>query len=156
MDVKLTFKGKPWATVQLEASPPEAGAAEPEMIGAFSLTELGLTGPDEVACQSLRYQMATKLHAVTERFDDRDNDRFRDLIDLLLLADLEPDLARVREACLDIFASREKHAWPPALTVEPSWPAQYGALASEQEFPVDDVNDAVRLVRELIDQIDAA
>ena len=46
MDVKLTFKGRPWATVQVEASPPEAAAAEPKPIGAISLTELGLAGPD--------------------------------------------------------------------------------------------------------------
>ena len=82
----MTYKGKAWATLRLEASPPEAQTAEPERIGAFSLTQLGLDGPTEVTCQSLRYQMATKLHAVTERFDDRENDRFRDLIDLLLLA----------------------------------------------------------------------
>ncbi len=156
MDVKLTFKDRPWATVQLEASPPEASAAEPELIDAISLTELGLSGPDEVACQSLRYQIATKLHAVTERFDDRENDRVRDLIDLLLLAELDPDLARVRTACLDIFASRSKHGWPPALTVEPSWPEQYEALAREQEFAIDELDEAVRLMRELIAEIDAA
>ena len=42
--------------------------------------------------------MATKLHAVTERVPDRENDRFRDLIDLLLLRELQPDLGRVAEA----------------------------------------------------------
>jgi hypothetical protein len=83
----------------------------------------------------LRYQIATKLHAVTERFEDRENDRVRDLIDRLLLAELESDLARVRDACVDIFESREKHAWPPALDAEPSWPEQYRALAREQGSP---------------------
>jgi len=156
MDVKLTFKDKPWATVQLEASVPEAGAAEPELISAFSLTDFGLSGPDMVACQSLRYQMATKLHAVTERFEDRENDRVRDLIDLMLLADLDPDRARVREACLDIFTSRERHQWPPRLTVEPSWPSQYRALATEQGFVIDDVQEAAGAVQTLIDQIATA
>lgn len=156
LDVKLTFKGRPWATVQLEASPPEAGAAEPELISAISLTELGLAGPDEVTCQSLRYQIATKLHAVTERFEDHENDRVRDLIDLLLLAELEPDLARVREACVEIFASRAKHRWPPALNAEPSWTEQYRALAREQEFAIDDLDEALRMVRDVISEIDAA
>lgn len=156
MDLKLTFKGKPWATVQLEASRPEANAAEPELIGAISLTELGLNGPDEIACQSVRYQIATKLHAVSERFEDRENDRVRDLIDLLLLADLAPDLPRVREACLDIFGSRAKHEWAPRLTIEPSWQEQYRALANEQEFAIDDVDEAVSMVQALIDRIAAA
>lgn len=156
MDIKLTFKTKPWATVQLEASAPEAGAAERELVSAFSLTDLGLSGPEMIACQSLRYQMATKLHAVTERFTDRENDRVRDLIDLLLLADLDPDFAHVRAACLDIFTSREKQQWPPRLTVEPSWPSQYRALATEQSFVIDDVQEATRLIQTLIDQIDTA
>ncbi len=156
MDVKMTFKGRAWATVQLEASGPEAGAAEAEPISAFSLTDLGLAGPDEIACQSLRYQMATKVHAVTERFDDRENDRFRDLIDLLLLAELEPDLRRVAEACEDIFGSRGKHPWPPRLTVEPSWPEQYRALAIDQDFAIQDVDEAVGLVQALIDDIATA
>jgi hypothetical protein len=45
MDVKLTFKQRPWAAVQLEASLSEAGSAEPELIGAISLTELGCLAP---------------------------------------------------------------------------------------------------------------
>jgi hypothetical protein len=113
LDVKMTYKRKPWATVRLEASLPEAHAAEPEQISAFSLKQLGLDGPEQVSCQSLRYQMATKLHAVTERFDDRANDRYRDLIDVLLLAELKPSLPRVAQACQDVFAAGATHPWPP-------------------------------------------
>jgi hypothetical protein len=76
MDVKMTYKGRPWATLRLEASPPGAEQAEAEDLSGFSLTKLGLHGPEQVACQSLRYQIATKLHAVTERFADGENDRF--------------------------------------------------------------------------------
>jgi hypothetical protein len=79
----------------LEASLPGPERAEAEQISAFSLTQLGLEGPEHVACQSLRYQMATKLRAVTERFEVGENDRFRDLIDLLLLRDLESDIAHM-------------------------------------------------------------
>jgi hypothetical protein len=156
MDVKMTYKHKPWATLRLEASLPEADAAEPEQIAAFSLTELGLDGPDYVACQSLRYQIATKLHAVTERFEDRLNDRYRDLIDLLLLVELEPDLPQVAAACHEIFAARATRPWPPQLSVEPSWPEQYAALAAEQDFAITDVHEAVERVRALIDALASA
>lgn len=156
MNVRMTYKDKPWATLQLEVSGPEVGATEPEQISAFSLTHLGLAGPDQVACQSLRYQMATKLHAVTERFDDGENDRFRDLIDLLLLAELEPDLTRVADACREIFSARGKHSWPPLLTIEPSWPEQYRSLAIEQDFPAQDIREAAARVQALIDEIAAA
>lgn len=58
--------------------------------------------------------MAQKLHAVTERFLDRENGRERDLMDLILLHELVDDLGMVREAGVEIFASRKKHTWPPA------------------------------------------
>jgi hypothetical protein len=153
MDVKMTYKHKPWATLRVEASLPEAGAAEPEKIAAFDLAPLGLDGPEYVACQSARYQIATKLHAVTERFEDRENDRYRGLIDILLLAELVPDARKVAAACEEIFAARASHRWPPTLTVEPSWPEQYAALAVEQGFPITDVHEAVRRVQALVDAL---
>jgi len=108
MDVKLTFNGRDWATLQVEISPDEAGAGEVELLDAIGIADLGLQGPDRVACQSLRYQIATKLHAASERFKDKENDRYRDVIDLILLRDLAPNLSDVREACDDIFLSRER------------------------------------------------
>jgi hypothetical protein len=156
MDVKMTYRGRPWATLRLEASPPGAERTEAEEISAFSLAQLGLKGPEQVACQSLRYQMATKLHAVTERFETGENDRFRDLIDLLLLRDLQPELAHVAEACRDVFEARAKQSWPPQLSAEPSWPEQYRALAIDQGFAIQEVAHAIELVQALIDEIDAA
>jgi hypothetical protein len=156
MEVKMTYRDRPWATLRLEASPPGAERTEAEVISAFSLTQLGLEGPEQVACQSLRYQIATKLHAVTERFETGENDRFRDLIDLLLLSGLQPDKAQVAEACRDVFGARGKQPWPPQLSIEPSWPEQYRALAIEQHFAVQDVAEAVDLVQVLIDRIAAS
>jgi hypothetical protein len=99
--------------------------------------------------------MATKLHAVTERFETGENDRFRDLIDLLLLSDLQPDIAHVAEACRDVFEARAKQPWPPRLSAEPSWPEQYRALAIEQGFAIQEVAQAIELVQALIEEIDA-
>jgi hypothetical protein len=155
MEVKMTYCDRPWATLRLEASPPDAEHTEAEVISAFSLTQLGLEGPEQVACQSLRYQIATKLHAVTERFQTGENDRFRDLIDLLLLGDLQPDLAQVADACRDVFGVRGKQPWPPRLSIEPSWPEQYQALAIEQGFVIQDVVAAADRVQALIDEIAA-
>jgi hypothetical protein len=156
MDVKMTYRGRPWATLRLEVSPRGPERAEMEEISAFSLTQLGLDGPEQVTCQSLRYQIATKLHAVTERFEEGENDRFRDLIDLLLLRDLQPDLAHVAEACRDVFVARAKQPWPTQLSIERSWPEQYRALAIEQGFAIQEVADAVERVQALIDDIDSA
>ena len=70
------------------------------------------------ACPS-GYQIGQKLHACTEVTLHKENDRFRNLIDLLLLGKLEDDgaWARTRAACEEVFGLRRKQSWPPAVTV---------------------------------------
>lgn len=157
-DVKVAFNGRSWATVRLEISAPEGRSAdEAQLLEAISIDDFGLVGPEQVRCMSIRYQIAQKLHACTEVFaTGRENDRFRDLIDLLLLRALDPDLAGIRHACVDIFGTRGKQPWPPALITPASWPAPYARLAADLEFAIDDVDEAARLVTEFIAEIDRA
>ena len=119
--IQVEFAGSSWQTLQLEVARPEA--AEVELVPvAISIADFRLDGPSRVACLSLRFQIAQKLHAVTERPEDRENLRFWDLIDLILLRELldEGGLGAVREACVTTFAIRGTHAWPPELVVPES------------------------------------
>ncbi len=157
LDVRLTFNGKPWATVQVEIAPLKGSATEAEEVPAISIEDFGFNGPQWVTCLSIRYQIAQKLHACTEQFaGGRENDRFRDLIDLLLMRDLTDDLPRVREACLDIFEVRAKHTWPPELVVPESWMRPYALLAGRLNFAVADVTAAAVEVRRFIAAIESA
>ncbi len=158
LDVKVAFNGRSWATVRLEISPPEGRSGdESQVLDAISIEDFGLIGPEKVRCLSIRYQIAQKLHACTEVFPPgRENDRFRDLIDLLLLRALNPHLTAIRHACVDIFASRAKHAWPPTLDAPPSWAEPYARLAGELEFAITDLDEAARSVGEFIHEIDEA
>jgi len=152
-DVKLTYQGRGWATLRVEISPPEGQAHEPELVPALSVSEFGLTGPTEAPCLSLRFQIAQKLHACTERFPDRENERVHDLIDLQLMEKLIEDYSRVKAACIEIFGLRETHAWPPTLPAEPTWPDTYRELAAELDFPTKDLAEAITRVQALIDRI---
>jgi hypothetical protein len=158
LDVKVAFNSRSWATVRVELSPPEGRAGdEVQLLEAISIEHFGLIGPDTVRCLSIRYQIAQKLHACTEVFPDgRENDRFRDLIDLLLLRALDPGVVAIRDACVDIFASRATHSWPPALTPPTTWAEPYARLARELEFAVVDLDEAIVAVREFIAEIDEA
>lgn len=156
-DIKLDYRGRAWATVKFEVAPAEGNMGrEIERVPAKPLDHLGLTGPSDVPCVAIRWQIAQKLHACTEvPTGERVNDRFRDLIDLLLLWGLVPEDQRpaVREACEEIFALRAGHAWPPQVTVFEAWPDQYRALAEELHFTISDVTAAAQGVREMIDAI---
>jgi Nucleotidyl transferase AbiEii toxin, Type IV TA system len=146
--------------VPLEVAPAEGRSGEDvEVVDAIHIGHFGIAGPDRVPCLGVRYQIAQKIHACTAPpFDGKtENPRFHDLIDLLMLRDLvSNDWADVRDACVDIFEGRDVHAWPPELVVYPSWPAAFTALARDQQFEIDDVEEAARQVREMIERIDAA
>lgn len=158
--VKLSYRGRPWGTVPVEMAPIEGSAGDHvDRVPAKALDPLGLDGPTHVPCVSVPYQIAQKLHACTEVFDEGPpNGRFRDLIDLLLLRDmLNPaELPRVRAACVEIFGLRDKHAWPPTLTTPTGWRTAFATLATETTFPLVDVDDAADALRRLIEEIDGA
>jgi hypothetical protein len=154
--VKLTYNGRSWATLRVEVSPPEGQAHEPEMLPALSVSEFGLTGPAEIACLSLRFQIAQKIHACTERFPNRENERVHDLIDLQLMEELIEDYHSVKAACIEIFNLRKRQQWPPDLAAEPNWPDTYRRLAAELDFPINDLTQAIEHVKRLITRIQAS
>ncbi len=158
-DIKLAYRGKSVITVKMEVAAVEGGMGEEiDHVPAKSLDHVGLTGPDTIPCVAVRWQIAQKLHACTEVFDDGENDRFRDLLDLQLLGELVADdeWPGVKEACLEVFESRGKHSWPPEVTTYESWDAGYSALADETGFGVFDVREAAAAVAQLIGRINAA
>lgn len=162
IEVRLSFNDRSWQTVVLELALAEgrmADATEVDKLPAIEISQFGLEGPPYVACIPIRYQIAQKLHACTEEFEgNRDNDRFRDLPDVLMLRGLlaDSDLQAVRDACREIFDLRRKHDWPPHLTIPASWVVPYEALAREIEYPVTNVHDAAALMQELIEEINQA
>ena len=155
--VQVSFAGKDWQTLQIEVARPEA--TEPELVPvAIGITDFKLDGPERVTCLALRYQVAQKLHAVTEQPAGRANHRFWDLVDLQLQRELlDGDLARVREACVEIFAGRDLHPWPPELVIPADWRQPYAAAAGEldADLPLD-VDSAADQVRDFIAAIDTA
>ena len=64
---------------------------------------------------------------------------------------LVPDLAIVREACVEVFALRGTHAWPPDVWEEP-----FAALAAELGLPVSTLMEAVEAAAAFIGEIEAS
>jgi len=157
--IKLTYQGAAWGSVKIEAAANEAPPGEVDLLDpAPDLGLFGFRAASQVPCLPARFQIAQKLHAVTEIWEGRDNDRVRDLIDLQLLAG-EVDaitVESVRAACIHVFERRGLHAWPPQVRVYPGWDATYRALAERIRFPVADVHEAAANVATLIAHIDLA
>jgi hypothetical protein len=160
LDIKLAYRGRSWATVRLEIAAAEGDAGlEIDRVPGKPLDSLGLDVPGDVPCVSVRYQIAQKLHACTEvPGPNRRNDRFRDLIDLLLLEELisDDEWPAVRVACEELFALRAMHAWPPEVMVFEDWPEGYRALVAELGFPIQGVEEAASAVGHLIVRVASA
>jgi hypothetical protein len=158
--LQVLFVRTPWSRIYLEVSPPEGGSAKMEGLDILApspdLTVFGLDSIEPIPCMSVAYQIAQKIHACTEVRPDEENHRFTDLIDLQLLEELVDNWPAVRAACEEVFGLRQKHPWPPAVTVFPSWTEAYAASAVANHFPVTDVDQAAANVTAMIARIEVA
>ena len=146
-DIVLNLRGVTWRRVQFEVSPDEAGIGrEREFIEPPPLAGFGLPDPDVLVGIAMRFQIAQKLHAVTDPHEPPGliNDRARDVVNLLLLRDLiaatgTPTLTAVREAAVAVFKARAAEAaklgrptrnWPPTLVAHAHWEEDYARAAT--------------------------
>jgi hypothetical protein len=157
---KLSYRGKPFASVPIEVSSVEAGNADQfDMLTSDALGLVGVPAAVSVPCMTIPWQIAQKLHAVTAVLKSpRVNDRAHDLVDLQLLEGLLPDsdLAPTRSACIAVFEARALHPWPPRVAALPHWPAIYsGALEGLDHLGLAETADAAaEAVQRFVQRID--
>ncbi len=154
-DIKLSYNGKPWTTVQLEIGHNELGDAdEPDFAIASDVgmlfEKVGLPAPKQTPLMPLHFQIAQKLHGLSEARSRRAHD----LIDLQIIARLgDIDYLKTKETCIRLFAYRKLQAWPPVVRENEGW----GTLNSDQIGDLDvlpTVAEAIDWVNELIARID--
>lgn len=153
----VTYRGQPWTSISVDVARAEPGEVDVEWVDAIALTDVfGVTGPAQLPCLPLRFHVAQKLHGMTlPPRPGKQNDRFRDLVDLLLLeAMVVHDYPALRAACEVVFRSRETHAWPPDLSTTPAhWAQPFQRLAGELELRETDIEQALIRVRSFVIRI---
>lgn len=171
-DVIVQINGVTWRRIQVEISTDEGSAGtQSEPLAAPSLAGFGLPTPDHLTGLAMRYQIAQKVHAASDPHEPPtfQNDRARDVIDLLLLRDLiretrSPAPGQVKVAILDIFAARARDAaalgypermWPTRITAYPHWAASYERAAASAGIALT-LEDAVAQVNLWLDELDVS
>lgn len=156
-EVKLAYNTKSWVTVSLEVGHDEIGdTEEPEWLIADDVAamfeRLGLEAPGPIPLMPLHHQVAQKLHALT----GPGSERAHDLVDLQLIdAHGDVDYVRARQACVRLFASRRRQAWPPTIVEGAEWDGIYDN--ARDGLPVlPTVSEAVEWGNGLIGRIEAA
>ncbi len=115
-------------------------------------TGLGFPAPSAIPLMPLTFQVAQKLHAVTQP----GNDRARDLIDLQLMAgNAAIDYASLNAFCKRLFAFRKRHPWPSMVVKGPKWDELYDS--QKGSLPVlPTVDEAIVWANDLITRTDVA
>ncbi|MCJ1689085.1 nucleotidyl transferase AbiEii/AbiGii toxin family protein [Rathayibacter sp. VKM Ac-2927] len=148
--VSIAFLGSSWGALDVEVSDPETepdghlpSKIDDELVRFGAAFGFGDLRPVRVV--GLEYQIAQKLHAVT----DPTCVRAHDLVDLQLLWEAGPDPALVLSLCVRTFGWRRRQPWPPLpLRSMDGWGSAYQDARAETEVggrtPVVPTADAAR------------
>ena len=128
--IKLELNGSVALATKLEVAPDEAGAGDSmELLTLPNLEHLGINLVENIAVLILDYQVAQKIHAVTDPHNPPNsrNDRAHDLIDLLLIRNAfysqssQDQLRGLKTAAVKLFEARATEA--NKLGLQPrTWP----------------------------------
>ena len=147
-DAKLKYMGRPWQTIRIEIGHNEIGDAveyeeflPEELADAFE--QMQFPRPQPLRVMKLSYQIAQKLHALSEE----GSDRAHDLIDLMLIGrQSQLDFVDIKSKCMRLFDYRRKQAWPPEIKKGDEWDAKYDAALGT----IRDNSDICRTVDEAV------
>ncbi len=155
-EVKLSYNGKSWITVPLEVGHNEIGdAEEPDMLvpkdAARIFDALGFPPLRPMPFMKLTYQVAQKLHGLTED----GSERAHDLVDLqVIFNEEEIALPEVKSVCLRLFDYRRQQSWPPRVAAGRDWEIGYSAAA--EGLDILSFDDAITWANHLITAIDSS
>jgi len=131
--IEARLAGRVFARFHLDMGFGDAVLDPPEWVDGSVLLDFAGIPAVRVALYPLAQQIAEKIHAYTFPWAGRDNTRVKDLVDLVLLAQLE-QLApeHVRRALAATFEARGTHPLPAKLPAPPwDWTEPYADLAEK-------------------------
>ncbi len=155
MEFAVSYRGGTWASITIDIARGESGESDIEWLPAIPLTDaFGVAGPESLPCLPLGLHIAQKIHGMTlPPRPGKRNERFRDLIDLLLLEALVTDHQDLRKTCEVVFQTRNTHPWPPPLELPDHWIEPVARLIRELNLPITDTQAGIAQVRQFVDRI---
>lgn len=137
------------------------GDAVVETLEYLNITDLlsfaGLS-PTSVPCYPVTQQIAEKLHAYTKPRKSGESSRVKDLVDLLLLAEIQPvSGTRLQQAIQATFSTEGTHPVPSSVPPPPvKWESEFRRMASEVGLSTTLLDQAYNLVQAFLNPILAA
>jgi len=142
--VEARLAGRTFARFRLDIGLGDPVLGQPDWLEGGAQLAFASIPAARVAAYPLAQQFAEKIHAYTFPWQDRDNTRVKDLVDLVLLihlGQLNPD--HVRRALAATFQVRDTHPLPVCLPEPPpTWAEPYAAIAQDLKLPVSTLQEA--------------
>lgn len=150
-DIKLAYLNRAFCTVRLEATYNEIDDAEvADMVEANKagtlFENLGFPQPSVVPLMTINYQIAQKLHGLTEP----NSMRVHDLVDLQIIFNRSDiDYIELRNICKRLFAYRAMQEWPPVVQKQIDWSERYKEYTDIKNVD-SDLDNAIKWINSII------
>lgn len=130
--VQCWLAGRLFEAITVDVAVGEPPIGVEEVAGPDLLAFAGIS-KQRFRATSKAQHFAEKIHALSRPWEDRDNTRTKDLVDLVLFLDLGlPDEASVARAIQAVFSTRGTHPLPADLPDPPEgWAQPFARLADE-------------------------
>jgi hypothetical protein len=146
--VDALLVGKAFGRFHIDVGFGDPVQGEPDVLTGDDMLAFAGIGPARALAVPKAQQFAEKLHAYTYVWDDRENTRVKDLVDMVMLierGDLE--VAQVRSAVDETFARRHTHGLPDQLQQPPTaWAAEFPTMAKQAGIPTTVIAEAFEVL----------
>jgi hypothetical protein len=139
--VTAEVAGRRFEQFPVDVALDEQPTAPSERLPIPSLLDFADIQPIEMPVIAIEQHIAEKVHAYTATYgpQEQQSTRIKDLIDILLIADLaSPHAGRLRASLDTTFSRRERQPLPTALPSPPtSWASPYARATADIGLPTD-------------------
>lgn len=147
--------GRDFETFHLDVGMGDPMIGNAQYLAMPALLEFADIAPTIVPCYPITQQLAEKTHAYCSTHGTGANSRVKDLIDILLLASLQPLSGLILSQALRVtFAARGIDALPLTLPDAPgNWAQPFRRLADETGLTWRELDNAVEAARRFVDPV---
>jgi hypothetical protein len=155
LPVRGLLDGRRFETFHIDVGQGETLLEPVDVLRTPALLQFAGIPPTEIPCYPLPQQVAEKVHAYTRPHPGGPSSRVKDLVDILLIADLGPiDARALRQALEATYAGRRTHALPESLPLPPAtWSVPFRSLAAEVGVEYRSLGDAIDAARRFLDPV---
>lgn len=154
--VEARLVGKTFGRFHIDVGFGDPVQGEPEVLIGDDMLSFAGIAPARALAVPKAQQFAEKFHAYTYIWDDRENTRVKDLVDMILLIERgDLDTEQVRQAIHETFARRKTHEQPDVLKQPPAaWAVEFPAMAKQADLFATDISEAFDVLLRFITQLD--